>query len=188
MTFESADSLVEWLKEGGIDLSLWGKQGNKTAVDLWLELQQGDCILQGPPPVRLVRVVQVVIQQEGKVLIEGAQEMKDGRIRRRNFYPSEKMKPGESPPAAALRCLYEELGIAPNQVIILSECGAQVEECESPSYPGLKTCYYLFEVAARIRGLPTADFWHDNVAHALHDPVKRHHWVWIAGSDRPVGS
>ncbi len=177
--FDNANSLALWLASWGLDMSQWGRDGYKTAVDLWLELQQGDCIMQGPPPMRVVRVAQVIIQQEGKVLIEGAQEMGDGRIRNRRFFPSEKMKPGEPPAAAALRCLREELGITPDQVIILSEWGAQTDECDSPSYPGLKTQYHLVEVAARIRGLPLQDFWHENTAHILNDPVKRHHWVWV---------
>ncbi|NJN54935.1 MAG: NUDIX hydrolase [Anaerolineae bacterium] len=113
--------LKEWLQVGGVDTAVWGQHGNKTAADLWGELQQGDCLLQGMPPMRIVRVVQVIIQQEGKVLMEGAQEWADGRVRNRNFLPSEKMKPGEPPAAAALRCLWEELGIAAPQVIILSE-------------------------------------------------------------------
>lgn len=181
MIFESSESLARWLADHDVDVSLWGRDGNKTAVDLWQELQEGDCIMHGPPPVRLVRVVQVIIQQEGQVLIEGAQEMGDGRMRSRNFYPSEKMKPGEPPAAAALRCLQEELGIAPSQVIVLSEASAQTEEGDSPSYPGLKTQYHLVEVVTRIRGLPLQDFWHENTAHALNDPVKRHHWVWVSG-------
>jgi len=179
MIFENAHSLGKWLADRGVDMSTWGQGGNKTAVDLWLEVQQGDCLVQGPPPVRIVRVVQVIIQQEGKVLIEGAQEMGDGRLRTRNFYPSEKMKRGEPPAAAALRCLHEELGITTGQVIILSECSSQTEERDSPSYPGLKTQYHFVEVAARIRGLPLQDFWHENAAYTLNDPVKRHHWVWV---------
>jgi hypothetical protein len=184
MIFENADSLVTWLAAGGVGMALWGQDGNKTAVDLWQELQTGDCIMQGPPPLRVVRVAQVIIQQEGMVLIEGAQEMADGRLRSRNFYPSEKMKPGEPPAAAALRCLQEELGIAPAQVIVLSEANAQTEACDSPSYPGLKTQYHFVEVATRIRGLPLQDFWRENTAHAFNDPVKRHHWVWVSGSSR----
>lgn len=178
--FDNADALALWLASWGMDMSQWGRDGNKTAVDLWLELQQGDCIMQGPPPKRVVRVAQVIIQQEGKVLIEGAQEMGDGRLRTRRFFPSEKMKPGEPPAAAALRCLREELGVVLEQVVILSEGGAQREICESPSYPGLQTEYHLVEVAARIRGLSGQDFWHENLAHALNDPVKRHHWTWVA--------
>ncbi|MBX3060936.1 MAG: NUDIX domain-containing protein [Anaerolineae bacterium] len=179
MIFEQSDSLALWLATWGVDMSLWGKDGNKTAVDLWLELHHGDCIMQGPPPLRVVRVVQVVIQQGGKVLIEAAQEMSDGRLRSRRFFPSEKMKPGEPPAAAALRCLHEELGVALEQVVILSEGGAQTEKGDSPSYPGLQTEYHFVEVAARIRGLSDQDFWHENLAHALNDPVKRHHWTWV---------
>jgi ADP-ribose pyrophosphatase YjhB (NUDIX family) len=178
MIFENADSLGKWLAENGVDMALWGRNGYKTAVDLWLEVEQGDCILLGPPPLRVVRVTQVIIQQEGKVLIEGAQEMGDGRIRTRHFFPSEKMKRGEPPAAAALRCLREELGIAPVQVIVLSEGDSQTEECDSPSYPGLKTQYHFVEMVAHIRGLPLQDFWHENSAYHLNDPVKRHHWVW----------
>ena len=178
-SFKNAYQLENWLNHNGINTDSWGEGTSKTAVDLWQELNQGDARLQGPPPVRLVRVVQVIIRQKNKVLIEIEQELGDGRIRQRQQYPADKMKPEENPSQAACRCLQEELNLQPNQITALSDPQEREETFESPSYPGLKTRFHFYEIEAEVTGLPDNNFWCENKAFASGDPVKRHHWHWL---------
>ncbi len=180
--FESVTALTKWLHENGVDTARWGDAGSKTPTSLWQELQQGDCTLQDDPPMRIVRVVQVIIRQAGKVLVEIEQELSDGRIRQRHIFPAEKMKPNETPKAAAQRCLQEELGDAHVQTISSVEGGERQEEFVSPSYPGLQTQYHFFEVEMHVTGLSTSDFWTENITPTDNDPVRRHHWAWVSGT------
>jgi hypothetical protein len=184
MEFETPAALTDWLNENDIDTSNWGIGGSKTAVDLWHEIQNGESTLHGRPPERVVRVVQIIIQQEGKLLKEIEQEMRDGRVRRRDLLPSDKMQPGETPEDSVYRCLLEEMGVTKDQVFSLKERERKQKKRESPSYPGIMTRYDFFILEAEIINLPVESFWRENtLANAASDPVKRHHWGWVP-SDR----
>ncbi len=178
-SYKTTHDLQSWLQDHGIDTTTWGKGNSKDVLALWRELVEGETKLEDTPPRRVVRVVQVIIKREEMILVEAKQEMGDGRVRIRNLLPSEKMKPEESPQDAAHRCLDEELGIASDQAKILPDHQERREEQESPSYPGLTTRYYFFEVEAIVTGLPVTDFWRDNATYQHGDPVKRHHWDWV---------
>jgi len=177
--FADPEDLAAWLREHGVAMEGWGQSGTKTAVDLWIELQEGDALLEGPPPMRIVNVVQVLISHQGRELFEVAQELAGGHERRRNRLPSEKVKTGESAAAAAARCLQEELGLQRGRFSVDSTpiTLSEMEE-DSPSYPGLATRYTLVTVPATAVGLPDEPFWRDNSAAAQGDPVRRHLWAW----------
>jgi hypothetical protein len=181
---ESTADLQRWLAQKGIDVRKWGQDGAKRVVDLWQELTGGDARLQDDPPRRHVEVVQVIIRRGHLILVEAAQELSDGQRRTRQRPPSEKMKAGETYVAAALRCLQEELGVAPQQVELkLETYRCDQTTADSPSYPGLPTLYTVHTLEAVVLGLPQEAFWRENVAYdGGGDPVKRHLWDWQDGS------
>ena len=174
--FASLDDLSTWLEAAGINTSIWGQGNAKTVADLWVEYASGESVFDDDPPARLVEVAQVIIRRGDAVLLEIAQEFADGRRRERLRPPSEKLKRGEEPLAAALRCLSEELGLSPGDVVIENARPPTGQNIDSPSYPGLPTRYrmYMFDVAAG--SLPDGDFYRDNAAPG--DPIRRHHWGW----------
>jgi ADP-ribose pyrophosphatase YjhB (NUDIX family) len=186
MTFDDPTALHAWLIAQGLDLSAWGHGAAKDAAALWTELREGDARLVGPPPLRLVEVVEVLVAHpaahhtpQPRYLIEAEQELGDGRRRQRNLLPSEKLKPGEDCQQAAIRCLQEELGVAPQDVEIIPGSQQVIQRTlDSPSYPGLPTRYTVHTVAARVQGLPAESFWTSEATSNPHDPVKRHSWVW----------
>lgn len=177
--FESPEALSKWLESGGIDTSSWGRDGRKAVADLWIELQEGDAALSGPPPLRSVTVVEVQVTRDGQQLIELAQELTGGQKRRRLRPPSEKVKAGESAIDAAARCLQEEVGLAAAEYTV-AQVPLRISEsaADSPSYPGLLTRYTVVTVSVTAAGLPAEPFWVDNSAAGHGDPVLRHRWGW----------
>jgi hypothetical protein len=178
-------------------LASWGAvPGTKTLANLFLELAVGDCALHAPadaapPPAapRVVRAVHVatvrIRNSRGARLVETRQLLSDGTVRRRGPRPlSEKMRPGESPEAAAARAVREELG-SHARVRILGWDGARVEERESASYPGLPARYVLHAVDAEVvDGVPEdGEFETEETGEDDGDAgaitVKRHYWDWI---------
>lgn len=179
LEFKNPNELTTWLQKHHIDTGSWGNGSCKSVVDLWYELEQGEAQLAGPPPARNVQVVQVIIRQDDKTLYEIEQELNDGRIRRRYLPPSDKIKPGETVPEAARRCLEEEVGLTADQITICADVHRRKEVKDSPSYPGLKTTYHFYEVEAQVSRLPPVPFWRHNQAYEEGDPVRRHHWAWV---------
>jgi hypothetical protein len=174
--FAGAAALEAWLRDQGVPLEAWGRGEAKRVADLWAEYVAGEARLYDDPLQRRVSVVQVFIRRGGRLLIEVEQEMRDGRRRARLLPPSEKLKGQESPVAAAARCLAEELGLV-GAGVILCESGSPVRRVvDSPSYPGLPTCYLVHTVEAAADALPEADFWRDNTAEG--DVIRRHRWGW----------
>lgn len=146
---------------------------------LWNEISSGESTLSQNPPLRQVSVVSLNIQVGGKQLTEARQLMANGAVRERNSPPTEKMKPGESVTAAALRCVVEELGVDESAVTIAPEPESMaVEELESPSYPGLPTSYRLYTIAAEVRGLPPTNFTTEEAPSGSDPTVTTHYWEW----------
>lgn len=201
----SSDALASWLSDrlpSGI--SQWGTApGTKRVANLWIELKDGEIVLEdSSPPRRMVQVASVKIKnQAGHMLVEAHQEMADGSIRFRNRPLSEKMRPGENVEEACFRGIFEELGSqlgAKNRVRIVSGSYLRKqEERESLSYPGLLTSYVIHSVDAIVEDLPNTGFYtvedELNIMEAgahLHKGagsscngaaigVKKHFWRWI---------
>lgn len=178
--FATFDQLLHWLKAQGIETHLWGKGAYKSMQNLWDEYEAGDITFQDEPPLRVVQVVQVLVEQDGALLVEKEQTLTSGERRFRDQPPSEKMKAGETRLEAASRCLQEELGVTEEQIHALRVTPERVQDVrDSPSYPGLLTRYTIHKVAARVSGLPAGDFWRENTAVSHGDPVRRHLWGWV---------
>lgn len=171
--------LASWLAASGIDVTAWGQGTTKSVANLWDEFVKGEMSLQNSPPLRIVQVVQVIIRQGDRILIEAGQEFGDHRQRARHHPPSEKLESGETHQAAALRCLEEELGVQPQAVQLIHATYRQRQtETDSLSYPGLKSRYQFHIIEARVEGLPSIPFWTTETDTNLTDPVKKHYWTW----------
>ncbi len=179
------DELRSWLDAHGIDRAHWGQGHAKSIEDLWIELQEGESALQDEPPMRLTRLVQVLIRSEGRTLVEARQTLRDERERPRCMPPSEKLKLDEDPLAAACRCLREELGVEPAEVRLLGQ--ATREARESISYPGLQTRYTIYSAEARVNGLPERPFSTLEMSSSV-DLVRNHHWIWVRDYVQPAES
>ncbi|CAD6335422.1 unnamed protein product [Miscanthus lutarioriparius] len=184
VAFPTLDSLAAFLRPRlppGAPASWGAVPGTKTLANLFLELAVGDCALHAPADARR--------GCRGARLVETRQLLSDGTVRRRGLRPlSEKMRPGESPEAAAARAVREELG-ARARVRILGGDGARVEERESASYPGLPARYVLHAVDAKVvDGVPEdGEFETEETGEDDGDAgaitVKRHYWDWIDDDD-----
>ncbi|KAF2928451.1 hypothetical protein DAI22_06g279600 [Oryza sativa Japonica Group] len=128
LAFPTLDSLAAFLgsRLPASALASWGTApGTKTLLNLFLELSQGECVLisaaaaaappsqqqQQHPVVRAVHVASVRIRNgRGALLMETGQLLSDGTLRSRGgLRPlSEKMRPGETPEAAAVRGVPED--------------------------------------------------------------------------------
>ncbi|KAJ0248626.1 RING-H2 zinc finger protein [Hirschfeldia incana] len=212
--FANPQSLSDWLEPRlpSDSFAAWGvKPGTKNVHNLWLELSDGETsITDSTPPVRTVNVVTVrVIGKDGKILVEGRQDLSDGSVRERFLPLSEKMKPDETPDEAVFRAVREELGsifdygeddVVGRIKIVPGSYSRRVEEKNSMSYPGLPARYALHSVDATVEGLPEDDFCTDENecdGESIEDSeetraagkavtVKRHHWKWVSpGSIRP---
>jgi ADP-ribose pyrophosphatase YjhB (NUDIX family) len=153
--------------------------GAKTVENLWAELAEGESQIQDDPPERQVQIVNIMIRAGDRLLVEGEQEFGANQSRFRGKPPAEKLKPGEDPVEAAVRCLHEEMEVDPRRVQILSWTEApEPVRLDSPSYPGLATTYLRYEVEASVEGLPDQPFTTQETAHDDGDPVTSHQWLW----------
>ncbi|MFC1850973.1 NUDIX domain-containing protein [candidate division CSSED10-310 bacterium] len=181
--FKNIAELQEWLAAQKIDTAAWGVGAAKSVSELWQEIMVGETTILNEPPVRVVRgVVQVMIRNGSKILIEREQEFAHNQKRYRNTPPAEKMKPAESYTATVLRCMSEEFGIKPETIEIREETYRQRREMkESSSYPGLLTLYHFHIVEVQVQGLPDTEFWTQETGSG--NLVTRHHWIWKSESE-----
>lgn len=177
--FATPADLARHLEAHGLDLTTWGHGAAKTVADLWRELHTGDATLDPAPLHRRVTVVELWIRRGDRVLIEADQHLQDGRTRPRGRLPAEKMRPGERPGEAALRCLAEEMAIAPARVTLGPTAPPRLRTTDSPSYPGLPSTYAMHRVEAEVHGIPDADFTTAEAHADADDPVAHHHWRWV---------
>lgn len=184
--FETPQALADWLHTHQINTAYWGQGAAKSVTDLWQEIQHAESVLYDEPPLRRVRVVELRVLDGDRQLIEMAQTLVTGQVRRRNRPPSEKMHPAEDPLTAARRCLVEELGVDPTAIAIASTQAIRErqETVESASYPGLATQFTFYQVTAHVPHLPTTDFTTHNAAHTHGDPIVSHQWHWQAYLER----
>ncbi|MGB8648654.1 MAG: NUDIX hydrolase [Anaerolineae bacterium] len=177
LVIDTVEQLRAWLAAQGIDLRRWGAGHAKSVEDLWLELTEGESTLQDDPPMRMTRLVSVLIRQEDRTLVEARQTLRDERERPRSLPPSEKLKRDEPPLDAARRCLREELGIRAAEVQLVETELTRLPQ-DSTSYPGLATRYIVYWVEAHVGGLPETDFSTPETS-PTGDQVRDHHWIWV---------
>ena len=178
--FATPSQLASFLQAHQINLSPWGAGNAKSVADLWQELQVGDAQLQANPLHRIVHIVTVIIRRGDQQLFEIEQLLKDGRTRRRNLPPSEKMKANENYEQAARRCLQEELGVSAESIHIMPNTHSlKTETSESHSYPTLTATYHIHAIQAQIPSLPNEPFETHNAASAEGDPVVTQRWAWL---------
>lgn len=178
--FPSVESLHQWLLTLSIDLDSWNCGQAKSVDNLFNEISKGESSIQLQPPLRVVKVVQVLVMHDGKYLLELGQELDDKRMRSRKIPPSEKMKPGEDCLFAAKRCLLEELQIQDQDITILTrQCKPRYRYRNSRSYPGLRTKYSIYRVEVIVKDLPTENFWTDEkTIQTDGEIIRRHYWGW----------
>lgn len=178
MLIKSLSHLCRFLSESNIDYSKWGKNEYKSINDLYLEIVNGDCMIEDGP-VRQISISVVNISVDEYILYEKGQMMKSGSYRKRNKLPREKIKVGEGANNAAIRCMKEELGLQRDEYEILSVAKEPIVYVkESASYPNLKTRYLQYDVIVGTKALPSSDF-ETNESGDIHDPVMAHYWEWI---------
>jgi len=140
----------------GVNVELWGKGKAKTVSNLLEEIRkkESQLVIDEKGISRVVGIAKMIIcdpnRPERGSLIELSQRLPDGRIRKRNQQPSEKIKGKESPEEAVVRGIKEELHIGRGGYRLFS-IPPKVESIPSPSYPGLP-CYYTvhrFKVVLR---------------------------------------
>ncbi len=175
------EELIHWLEKFDINYQMWGQNLSKTVDNLLEEIRSSECVLKNNLPLRIVYVVQLIIFQDKKILVEKEQVFCDNRNRPRLAPPSEKMKTNENVKDSAIRCLDEELQLSMQDVDIIStETKPKIRNRISTSYPGLRSRYHLFRVVVSTKKLPRNDFW----THEKNDPFKKnliikHKWGWV---------
>ena len=178
-SLRSIDELRALLLAGGLDPLSWGNENTKSVDDLWAEIVVGECRIRAQPLQRvMLGVVNVLIRRGEFELLETRQVFASGLTRLRDLRPSEKMKPGERSSETAIRCLYEELGTAPDAIDIVAASPPRREARLSPSYPGLVTEYTFYTVEAQVRGLPESDFTTYEYDADGRTWIMRHDWSW----------
>jgi hypothetical protein len=147
-----ADTL-DLLNKHGIPTDKWGIGGAKSVVSLQREINSGETTLVTSTNGELIRKVIVAsadIYYNGPdgsryKLVESQQVFSNGatRIRNQRRSVSEKIVKGEKPIDAIHRGILEELGINVDTITI-QFTETELEEINSPSYPGLKSQYQTY--------------------------------------------
>lgn len=144
-------NLTEILSANGINTTNWSRdRGTKDISDLQAEIDCGEAKLESIDGIltRVVRVVKIVINVRlgAKLfnLVEDKQIFFTGAVRHRNLKNiAEKIKPEETPLQAAQRAIHEELGLDFQGEWLFR--GEELQTQSSPSYPGLNSCYQMFD-------------------------------------------
>lgn len=143
--------VIEKLK-ASLPLDQYGQGSAKSWQSLLKEIESGECQIEwdGDRPIRVIRVLKIdVSDPDGNSLYEAYQEFNDGRRRERGLWGiSEKVRPNEDLQIAVVRAMAEELGVWSNQFNFSIDPSHEVEEKDSPSYPGLRTRYIKYSASA----------------------------------------
>jgi len=192
-------TVEEFLKSHSIDSEQFGKGKAKSIQQLTKELLRGESTFMIDKNTNeVIRYVEIVwckiFGPSGKLLVEKERVYTNGKKRSVERMPGGKKQPLESVSSAARRILAKELTL-PEEMIRLDVSAASneidkesvIEDIrESPSYPGLKSCYTIYIVPAEIVtdeatpelmsefGLPDES---DFVSHEV--TSDKHIWEWI---------
>jgi hypothetical protein len=146
----SSMDLSQLLLDNGINLDRWSRdRGTKNIADLAAEITAGETKLESIEGIltRIVRVVKISIDVRlgDKLfrLIEDKQIFFTGAVRQRGLKNiAEKMQGHETPLQTVQRALKEEIGLEFTGAWIFT--GEENQQLNSPSYPGLNSCYQMF--------------------------------------------
>lgn len=145
---------VEFRLKNILPIDQYGQGSAKSFDSLCQEIRSGECQIEweDDKPIRVIKVLSVKVNDpDGNNLFEAYQEFSDGRKRERGLWGiSEKVQDGEDLQSAAIRAIKEELGIETSQFSIMVDPSFEVENKESPSYPGLASRYILYSAMAYI--------------------------------------
>ena len=154
--------MTAFLRGHGIPIETWGIGVSKTLAHLHQEISVGEAVLVSHGHQLLhcttSACVNILHRREGRLLylIEDKQVFKDGRVRDRKARTQasvvDKLKPGESPRAGAVRAIQEELCISldrteEDQLLVGRPPKIHIGPVPSKSYPGLWSNHtlHLFE-------------------------------------------
>jgi len=148
------------LLEHGVNPKLYGKDQARSLEKTGKEIADGEVrlVVENGELIREADVVGIDVYAnipgQGRMrLTEDRQEMKDGRVVRREGLQavSEKLLPGEDPATTVGRALEEELGVT--QFKMLGNIVREPKEpFVSPRYPGLKSRYIVNMATVEIQG------------------------------------
>lgn len=153
-------SMQETLLRRVLPLEQYGRKADggrsKSFEALMAEIRAKECYIQweGHQPIRLVTVAEIhVTAHDGRRLRELKQVFSDGTVRERGHgWCAEKIKVGEAPLSAAVRCMAEELGLKIDRRRLHPRGEHEVAQ-GSGSYPGLPSRYTIhsFGLVLRLR-------------------------------------
>jgi hypothetical protein len=168
-------NLSQVLSENGIDIENWSHdRGNKSISDLQTEIEAGEATLETIDGIltRVVKVASVSVNvwlgEKLFLLVEDKQIFFTGAIRERQRKSlSEKLYANETPISAARRVLKEEICL--DYLGELISIGEEVQQQNSPSYPGLNSIYQIFNyqiflTAADLQALRFAEIQADKIS------------------------
>lgn len=149
---KSAKQLKSLLKKHDIDYGAWGTGLAKTITDLLKEIRDGESVLRVHRG-RLVRQVshaQANITHGSMRLVETHQVLANGAVRDRGDTDrsvSEKIRKGESPRAAMIRGIREELGLSSfaGNGLTVSTTRTKRSPAGGDSYPNLPAEHVLHQ-------------------------------------------
>ena len=153
------------IKDPAISASVkkWGTTSkSKSLSDLYKEVKSGDSQVEftDEGPKRIINVVQMGIypsEQLTKQLKERKHYSPDDLttpIKERDMLLSEKIQGTETPEAAALRGITEELGASHKITLLATPIFNKENKTTSYSYPNLPSIYRYFLGKAIVKGLP----------------------------------
>lgn len=149
-------ALADYLLQFGIDPTVYGTGPAKRLEDLLSEVTTGECELHvehaNNSLIRKLRVSEIYLRHNGKLLMEVEQTyQRDGRTRLRKNAVSEKCEGNEPWHEAAQRGLREELSLETSQYEIEASSAMWMKrKLESPSFPGLVSCYEIHHACAKL--------------------------------------
>lgn len=168
-------NLSQILVDNGIDIGNWSPdRGHKSVADLQAEIEAGESQLEtiDGTLTRVVRVatvsVNVRLGEKLFLLVEDKQIFFTGAIRQRQRKNlAEKLYPDETPISAARRVLKEEISLDYQGEFI--SLGEEVQQQNSPSYPGLNSIYQIFNyqillTAADLQAIEFAEVQADKIS------------------------
>lgn len=143
-------NLPQLLLDNGIDPNTWSRdRGTKDINDLAAEIEAGEAKLESIDGIltRIIRVANIFIHvrlgDELFALVEDRQIFFTGAIRRRGLKNiAEKLQADETPLQAAHRAVREEINLDFEGEWVFT--GEENHQRGSPSYPGLNSCYQMF--------------------------------------------